>query len=255
MFGVPIQEAVEVARVREDSDLPAVVFRCVQYLASVKAEMEEGIYRMSGSSAVIKALKDRFNAEGDVDLTTEYLDPHAVAGLLKTYFRELPVHIFTAELNPKFVRANDIESERDKVKEITRLVSLLPVANYSALRFLAAHLVNIVKQEATNKMSIRNMGIVFSPTLAIPASESYEAAKRVGFVALTLSVQLCSAYSLTNSIGSSAKSTRMTAKFLALKLRTCPTKCLGSGRTPLVPGDAVATPRCLRRAEPIVYSR
>lgn len=62
VFGVPIQEAVEIARVREDSDLPAVVFRCVQYLSSVKAEEEEGIYRLSGSSAVIKALKDRFNA-------------------------------------------------------------------------------------------------------------------------------------------------------------------------------------------------
>lgn len=62
VFGVPIQEAVEIARVKADSDLPAVVFRCVQYLSSVKAEQEEGIYRMSGSSAVIKALKDRFNA-------------------------------------------------------------------------------------------------------------------------------------------------------------------------------------------------
>lgn len=59
---MPLQEAVEIARVREDSDLPAVVFRCVQYLSSVKAENEEGIYRLSGSSAVIKALKDRFNA-------------------------------------------------------------------------------------------------------------------------------------------------------------------------------------------------
>lgn len=47
---------------REDSDLPAVVFRCVQYLSSVRAENEEGIYRMNGSSAVIKNLKDRFNA-------------------------------------------------------------------------------------------------------------------------------------------------------------------------------------------------
>lgn len=157
---------------REDSDLPAVVFRCVQYLSNVKAEKEEGIYRMSGSSAVIKGLKDRFNAEGDVDLTAEYYDPHAIAGLLKTYFRELPVHIFTSDLNPEFIRANEIEDARQKVREITRLVSLLPVANYSALRFLAAHLVKIVKEEQTNKMNIRNMGIVFSPTLAIPASRS-----------------------------------------------------------------------------------
>jgi RalA-binding protein 1 len=81
------------------------------------------------------------------------------------------VHIFTAELNHDFIRANDIEDPRKKVKEVTRLVQLLPVANYSALRFLSAHLVNIIKSEHVNKMGVKNMGIVFSPTLAVPASE------------------------------------------------------------------------------------
>ena len=38
------------------------MFRCIQYLEAKKAEQEEGIYRLSGSSAVIKSLKDRFNA-------------------------------------------------------------------------------------------------------------------------------------------------------------------------------------------------
>lgn len=114
-----------------------------------------------------------FPAEGDVDLTTEYFDPHAVAGLLKQFFRELPVHIFTPELNLEFIRANELTDHRKKVKEVTRLVQQLPVANYSALRFLSAHLVNITKAEHINKMGVKNMGIVFSPTLAIPASECH----------------------------------------------------------------------------------
>lgn len=104
-------------------------------------------------------------------MTSEYFDPHAIAGLLKSFFRELPVHIFTNELNPDFIRANDIEDHSRKVKELCRLVQSLPVANYSALRFLSAHLVKIVQKESINKMSVRNMGIVFSPTLAIPASK------------------------------------------------------------------------------------
>lgn len=113
-----------------------------------------------------------FLTEGDVDLTSEYFDPHAIAGLLKQFFRELPVHIFTSELNPDFIRANEIEEPRAKIKEVTRLVQLLPVANYSALRFLSAHLVNIIKSEHINKMNVKNMGIVFSPTLAVPASKA-----------------------------------------------------------------------------------
>jgi RalA-binding protein 1 len=59
IFGVPLEESVEVAEIAR---LPAVVFRCIQYLQAKKADQEEGIYRLSGSSAVIKGLKDRFNA-------------------------------------------------------------------------------------------------------------------------------------------------------------------------------------------------
>ena len=58
MFGVSLEESLEVAEI---AGLPAIVFRCIQYLEAKKADQEEGIYRLSGSSAVIKALKDRFN--------------------------------------------------------------------------------------------------------------------------------------------------------------------------------------------------
>jgi RalA-binding protein 1 len=58
VFGVPITEALQVSQI---ANLPSVVFRCILYLETKHAEWEEGIYRLSGSSAVIKALKDRFN--------------------------------------------------------------------------------------------------------------------------------------------------------------------------------------------------
>ena len=58
MFGVSLEESLEIAEI---AGLPAIVFRCIQYLEAKKADQEEGIYRLSGSSAVIKALKDRFN--------------------------------------------------------------------------------------------------------------------------------------------------------------------------------------------------
>lgn len=54
-----LEESLDVAQI---ASLPAIVFRCIQYLEAKKAEQEEGIYRLSGSSAVIKSLKDRFNA-------------------------------------------------------------------------------------------------------------------------------------------------------------------------------------------------
>ena len=102
VFGVPLNESLAIASV---ASLPAVVFRCIEWLETNKAQDEEGIYRMSGSSAVIKGLKDRFDHEGDVNLVKldDRWDPHAIAGLLKTFLRDLPTSLLTRESHPKFL--------------------------------------------------------------------------------------------------------------------------------------------------------
>jgi RalA-binding protein 1 len=45
------------------------------------------------------------HAEGDVDLLAfdEHWDPHAIAGLLKAYLRELPTSLLTRELHLHFI--------------------------------------------------------------------------------------------------------------------------------------------------------
>lgn len=105
VFGVPLEQAIEQARVLLGYELPAVVYRCIEYLNFHQAKMEEGIYRLNGSSAVIKSLKERFNHEGDVQLLAneEYYDIHAVAGLLKLYLRDLPSSVLTRELHKDFL--------------------------------------------------------------------------------------------------------------------------------------------------------
>ncbi|KAI0819635.1 hypothetical protein BC628DRAFT_1413565 [Trametes gibbosa] len=168
VFGVSLEESLDVAQI---ASLPAIVFRCIQYLETKQAEQEEGIYRLSGSNAVIKGLKDRFNAEGDVDLlaSDEYWDPHAIAGLLKTFLRELPASILTRDLHLRFLSVIDFVDPQERIKELSQLISSLPLANYSLLRALTAHLILIVQNSGVNKMTMRNVGIVFSPTLGIPA--------------------------------------------------------------------------------------
>ncbi|EKM50382.1 uncharacterized protein PHACADRAFT_263653 [Phanerochaete carnosa HHB-10118-sp] len=168
VFGVSLEESLDVAEI---ASLPAIVFRCIQYLEAKKADQEEGIYRLSGSSAVIKALKDRFNNEGDVDLlgSDEFWDPHAIAGLLKTFLRELPASILTRDLHLRFLSVIDFVDPQERITELSQLIAALPIANYSLLRALTAHLILIVQNAHVNKMTIRNVGIVFSPTLGIPA--------------------------------------------------------------------------------------
>ncbi|KAI0285911.1 hypothetical protein BGY98DRAFT_944001 [Russula aff. rugulosa BPL654] len=168
VIGVMLEESLDVASI---AGLPAIVFRCIEYLETSKADQEEGIYRLSGSSAVIKSLKDKFNSEGDVDLlrSDEFWDPHAIAGLLKSFFRDLPSSILTRDLHMRFLSVMDLVDPQERITELSHLIAILPVANYTLLRALTAHLISIVQNANVNKMTMRNVGIVFSPTLGIPA--------------------------------------------------------------------------------------
>ncbi|PWN18667.1 RhoGAP-domain-containing protein [Microstroma glucosiphilum] len=181
VFGVPLLQAISVSPINageaSDTAIPSVVYRCIDFLESKGGIREEGIYRLSGSSTAVKGLRDRFDTEGDVDLVKEVedgekgsvRDPHAVAGLLKTYLRELPSSILTKEMHMDFLRVCDVVDRTQRTQELASLVSSLPRPNYSLLRALIQHLIKVTNHEDVNKMTVRNVGIVFSPTLGIPA--------------------------------------------------------------------------------------
>lgn len=63
----------------------------------------------------------------------------------------------------------DFVDAQARIDELSQLIAALPIANYSLLRALTAHLILIVQNANINKMTMRNVGIVFSPTLGIPA--------------------------------------------------------------------------------------
>ena len=190
-FGAPLVEAVRYCSPRGiDVCLPAVVYRCLEYLEAKDASSEEGIFRLSGSSVVIKGLRERFNAEGDFDILSDphYYDVHAIASLLKMYLRELPSSVLTRELHIAFMNVlgkrstyqipkrcplihqkAEFHDDDTKIAAFNSLVHKLPLENWTLLRALSAFLIGVVNKSDVNKMSIRNVGIVFSPTLNIPA--------------------------------------------------------------------------------------
>jgi hypothetical protein len=170
VFGVHLETAVKNSKVKDDYELPAIVYRCIEYLDAKGAYEEEGIYRLSGSKATIQLLKNRFDKYGDVNLLQdkEIYDVHVITGLLKLYLRELPTTIMTKEFQPRFIEIASIPDREEKIKALGNLISYLPLANYTLLRCLAAHLVRIVQNSDLNKMTLSNIAIVFGPTLGIP---------------------------------------------------------------------------------------
>ncbi|KAK4232202.1 putative GTPase-activating protein [Podospora fimiseda] len=171
VFGAPLSEAVRYcAPVDVRVPLPAVVYRCIQFLEHKNAISEEGIFRLSGSNVTIKQLKERFNTEGDINLITDetFYDIHAVASLLKLYLRELPSTILTNDLRLDFINAMEM-GPNEKIPMLVELVERLPQANAALLKYLISFLIKIIDHASVNKMTVRNVGIVFSPTLNIPA--------------------------------------------------------------------------------------
>ena len=168
VFGLSLAEAVEnCSPVGKDVCLPAVVYRCVEYLQATHAANEEGLFRVNGSSAVIKGLKERFNQEGDFEILgdAQYNDVHAIASLLKLYLRELPPSVLTRELHLDFVKVTELDDHVNRVTAFNSLVHQLPQENFVLLRTLSAYLLEVVQHSSQNKMSVRNLAIVFSPTL------------------------------------------------------------------------------------------
>ncbi|KAM3414638.1 hypothetical protein BST61_g9797 [Cercospora zeina] len=170
VFGVPLAEAVEFSQpAGVDTELPSVVYRCIEYLTAKQAVAEEGIFRLSGSNTLIKSLRERFNNEGDVHLLEDeqYYDVHAVASLLKLYLRELPASILTRDLHLDFLHCLEIAGD-EKIIALNALVNKLPRQNRALLEALSAFMLLIVNNVLVNKMNVRNLGVVFSPTLNLP---------------------------------------------------------------------------------------
>lgn len=146
VFGVPLEEAVKKSRISPKCELPAIVYRCIEYLEAKKATQEEGIYRLSGSAVKIRSLKQQFDS-GKIGIfplhcriqicadrkfllhvstlvpdfnlleSGEYHDIHAVAGVLKMWLRELPENVLTQELLGEFIPIIGMLRKKKKVYE------------------------------------------------------------------------------------------------------------------------------------------
>lgn len=62
-----------------------------------------------------------------------------------------------------------MDERSKKIQSFNVLVHKLPRVNFELLRHVASFLIEIVDNAAVNKMTVRNVGIVFAPTLNIPA--------------------------------------------------------------------------------------
>ncbi|ROL45581.1 Active breakpoint cluster region-related protein [Anabarilius grahami] len=164
VFCVPIEQVA----MHESVLVPHIVRSCVEEVER-RGLNEEGIYRISGASSEIQALKHAFNTNyREAVSKLRSVDVNAVSGTLKLYFRELPLPLIPSEQFKELSDALDIADPYLRADSMLTLLQDLPDVNRNTLLFLLHHLRRVAEKKEENKMSLSNLATVFGPSLLRP---------------------------------------------------------------------------------------
>ena len=89
-----------------------------------------------------------------------------------TFFLDYIIVNSIFQLYNDFIDASKIEENNKRLNAIRRKIRILPEENFETLRHLCQHLVQVIEHCETNKMEVRNLAIVFGPTLVRPADDN-----------------------------------------------------------------------------------
>ncbi|KAL9131621.1 MAG: hypothetical protein Q9217_000509 [Psora testacea] len=185
LFGSELEQRAEYER----SNIPSIVMRCIQEVDARGIDIE-GIYRKSGGSGQVQAIKEGFERSNDYDISDPDLDINAVTSTLKQYFRKLPTPLITYEVYNKLLEdAATQNSEIDpshpahpsnpsnhtyKVSSMRHAINELPPPHRDTLEVLVFHLARVIEHEKDNLMTSLNVAVVFAPTIMRPESLARE---------------------------------------------------------------------------------
>merc|ERR1719282_144662 len=146
--------------------VPYLVKLCCD-IVSEKGLDVVGIYRVPGNNAAVTYLTEQINKGVDSFALEDqrWQDVNVVSSLLKSFFRKLPEPLFTVELYAPFIEASKIDVPSKRLDSLRKLIRDLPEIHLETLKYLVSHLCQVAEHSALNKMEVRNLAIVFGPTL------------------------------------------------------------------------------------------
>ncbi|XP_016414299.1 rho GTPase-activating protein 44-like, partial [Sinocyclocheilus rhinocerous] len=131
---------------------------------------EEGLFRVAPSASKLKKLKASLDC-GVLDVQEYSADPHAIAGALKSYLRELPEPLMTFELYDEWIQASNIQDMDKRLQALLCTCEKLPADNLNNFRYLIKFLAKLTEHQDANKMTPGNIAIVLGPNLLWTHSE------------------------------------------------------------------------------------
>ncbi|XP_048347234.1 rho GTPase-activating protein 44 isoform X9 [Sphaerodactylus townsendi] len=164
-FGKPLEEHLTVS----GREIAFPIEACVTMLLECGMQ-EEGLFRVAPSASKLKKLKAALDC-CVVDVQEYSADPHAIAGALKSYLRELPEPLMTFELYEEWIQASNIQDQDKRIQALWNSLEKLPKASFNNLRYLIKFLAKLTEYQDANKMTPSNIAIVLGPNLLWPQTE------------------------------------------------------------------------------------
>uniref|UniRef100_A0A8P0TAV6 Rho GTPase-activating protein SYDE1 n=1 Tax=Canis lupus familiaris TaxID=9615 RepID=A0A8P0TAV6_CANLF len=173
VFGLPLPLLVE--REQPPGQVPLIIQKCVGQIER-RGLRVVGLYRLCGSAAVKKELRDAFERDSAAVCLSEdlYPDINVITGILKDYLRELPTPLITQPLYQVVLEAmaQGPPSRAPSSTEGTReLLNCLPDVERATLTLLLDHLRLVSSFHAHNRMTPQNLAVCFGPVL-LPARQA-----------------------------------------------------------------------------------
>ncbi|XP_078794053.1 rho GTPase-activating protein 44 isoform X8 [Oryzias latipes] len=158
-YGKPLEEHL----VLSGRDIAFPIEACVTMLLECGME-EEGLFRIAPSASKLKKLKASLDC-GVLDVQEYSADPHAIAGALKSYLRELPEPLMTFQLYSDWIQASNIQDHEKRLQALYAACEKLPPANNNNFKYLIKFLSKLTEYQDLNKMTPGNIAIVLGPNL------------------------------------------------------------------------------------------
>ncbi|KAM3597482.1 uncharacterized protein V6R79_005147 [Siganus canaliculatus] len=158
-FGTALEEHLK----RSNREIALPIEACVMMLLETGMK-EEGLFRIAAGASKLKKLKAALDCSTS-QLEEFYSDPHAVAGALKSYLRELPEPLMTFGLYDEWLQASNVSDSDKRLQALWVTCDRLPKTHKANFRYLVKFLAKLALDSDVNKMTPSNIAIVLGPNL------------------------------------------------------------------------------------------
>ncbi|XP_065198034.1 rho GTPase-activating protein 35-like [Sycon ciliatum] len=158
----------------EEALVPMFVEVCVEFIEANGITFE-GLYRVSGNKLEVDHLREQYAYAPGVAVCNEASCITVVTSALKSFFHMLPEPLIPTSLYADLAAAIDTTEDAEVQAAAVRsiLLSAMPAKELAVLTFMVQHLYRVSLNSQENKMTSRNLSIVFAPNFTQPPLDNF----------------------------------------------------------------------------------